>query len=638
MTLQLPRLDDTTAVLEPFVASGVLDAAAVHVAATIARTTGESDPAVVLGAALAARAPTQGHVCIIPALVAGSIVVDAADDAPVSALPWPAPEAWAARLAASTAVQPASERVGGALRPLVWDGTRLYLERYWRFESTVAAELVRRAAGEGAIHPPPDALAVALDRWFGAATSEPDLQRAAATMALTHGLAVIAGGPGTGKTRTIARLLGAAHELTAARHRPLDVALAAPTGKAAARMTEAVRLEIAAAGATGEAAARLDASEAVTLHRLLGWTGGTDYRHDARNPLPHDVVVVDETSMASLPLMGRMLAAVRPDASLVLVGDPHQLASVEAGAVLGEIVGPVSPAAAGTPVRERIVVLERAHRFAPDSAIAALADAVRVGDADRALALLRAGGSELAWVADDDASGIAALERVACAHATGVVADALAGRAHEALSGAAASKILCATRHGPLGSHRWNERIEALLAHAVPEAALYRRFYVGRPLILTRNDYQHRLVNGDVGVVVAHDERPVAVLRDGGSVRELSTSQLDAVETWWAMTIHKSQGSEFPRVVVTLPPEPSPVLTRELLYTAVTRAREHVTVVASEAALRAAIGRPVARASGLAARLGHDDETADDTAVDVHPMRMTTAARPDGVMTLPGLG
>jgi exodeoxyribonuclease V alpha subunit len=486
----------------------------------------------------------------------------------------------------------------------------------------------------GAIDAPAGEVAAALDRWFGAETGPPDQQRRAAAAALTGGLTVIAGGPGTGKTRTVARLLGAAAELTAARARPLDLALAAPTGKAAARMTEAVQHELAVTGTSGPVAERLGAVTAATLHRLLGWMGGTDYRHDARNPLPHDLVVVDETSMASLPLMARLLAAVRSDASLVLVGDPHQLASVEAGAVLGEIVGPPSDAPAA-PVRERVVVLARGHRFAPDSTIAALADAVRTGDADGALALLRSGGDELAWVRDDDTTGIATLQRAVGDHAVDIVTAAVAGRAEEALARATGLKVLCATRHGPLGSYRWNDRVEALLAHEVPSAALYRRFYLGRPLIVTRNDYPHRLMNGDVGIVVARAERPAAVFRDGPELRELAPSQLDEVETWWAMTIHRSQGSEFPRVVVTLPPDAaSPILTRELLYTAVTRAREHVTVVASEAALRAAIGRPVARASGLAARLA----TGADAAPGRGPARATAAERPDGVMTLPGLG
>lgn len=626
--MRTPLLDGTTTVLEPFVAAGVFDAAAVHVAATICRATGESDPDVVLAAALAARAPTQGHVCVVPALVAGTIVVDAADGTPVTALPWPDPEEWAAGLAASAAVHGPDAVEEGPARPLVWDGTRLYLQRYWRFERTVADDLLRRAEAAGAIQAAPADVVAALDRWFG--PDEPaDHQRRAAEMALTGGLAVIAGGPGTGKTRTIARLLGAAHDLTVSRPRPLDVALAAPTGKASARMTSAVHHEIGATGTTGPLADQPATTEAVTLHRLLGWTGGTEFRHHARNLLPHDLVIVDETSMASLPLMARLLAAVRADASLVLVGDPHQLASVEAGAVLGEIVGPVAAPDPG-PVRARTVVLEQAHRFAADSEIAVLAGAIRVGDADAALASLRAGGTGITWVEDGDAAGIAALTRTVGAHAAEVLAEAGAGQVERGLAKAAELKVLCATRHGPLGSYGWNERIESLLAHEVPGAALYQRFYVGRPLMVTRNDYPHRLMNGDVGLVVAREERAVAVFRDGAGVRELATSQLDEVETWWAMTIHKSQGSEFPRVIVTLPPDFSPILTRELLYTGVTRAREHVTVVASEAALRAAIARPVARASGLAVRL-HPEVTAAAPAA-------RSSGRADGVMTLPGLG
>jgi exodeoxyribonuclease V alpha subunit len=605
VSVPAPLLDADTRVLEPFVAAGVLQAAAVHVAATIARTVGDLDADVVLGAALATRAPSFGHVCVVPGQVADSIVLDDAEPGAIAALPWPDPAAWAERLAASPAVRAPEDPVNGISAPLVWDGTRLYLDRYWRFEQRVARDLRARAQAFGGLADASPDLDEALDHLFpaGGATG-PDRQREAAALALTHRLAVIAGGPGTGKTRTVARLLAAAHHIALCHGHAFDVALAAPTGKAAARMTEAVHDEVAAAGVTGRVADQLLATEASTVHRLLGWTPGAEFRHHERNPLPHDLVVVDETSMVSLPLMARLLAAVRTDATLVLVGDPYQLASVEAGAVLGEIVGP-TPGEPGTaPLAERVVLLERVHRFGADSAIAALADAVRTGDADRALDLLRAqAGGELAWVPDDDDAAITALQREVADLAVDVIAAARAGDAETGLALAAELKVLGATRLGPLGVYRWTDRIETLAARALPHSGLPGRWYVGRPVIVTRNDYPNRLVNGDVGLVVAGATRPVVAFAGAEGIRELAFSQLDEIEPWWAMTIHKSQGSEFRRVAITHPPAPSPILTRELLYTAVTRAKEHVTVVASEASLRTAIARPVARASGLGEKL-----------------------------------
>ena len=333
---------------------------------------------------------------------------------------------------------------------------------------------------------------------------------------------MIAGGPGTGKTRTIARLLAAAHHLALADGPAIDVALAAPTGKASARMTEAVHQEVAAAGETGAVAEQLLATEASTVHRLLGWTPGVEFRHDATNPLPHDLVVVDETSMVSLPLMARLLAAVRPDATLVLVGDPYQLASVEAGAVLGEIVRPTPGERDRGPLADRVVLLERVHRFDADSSIAALADAVRTGDADRALDLLRDDDAgELTWITDDDEGAIAAVQRDAAAHAVEVITAARAGDAERGLRLAGDQKVLSATRRGPLGTYRFGDRIEVLASRAVPPAAMQGRWYVGRPIIVTRNDYPNRLVNGDVGLVVAGTDRPVVAFGGADGIREL---------------------------------------------------------------------------------------------------------------------
>ena len=394
-------------------------------------------------------------------------------------------------------------------------------------------------------------------------------------------------------------------------------------------MTEAVHHAVDAAVVEGllsvELAADLRATRATTIHGLLGWASGARFRHDRNDPLPYDVVVVDETSMVALPLMARLLDAVRPDAQLVLVGDPYQLASVEAGTVLGDVVGPTtsttstagtdtttstteslttesSDAAAG-PLAPHIAVLRRAHRFREDSGIARLAEAVRVGDADAALEVLRAGSADVHWVRADDAAGIAAVEHLVVDSGVESVTSALAGLGGAGLRAAGRIKVLAATRHQPLGVFDWSDRIEAAVAARVPEILHTRRWYVGRPVIVTANDPLNRVANGDVGLVVTHDDAVAVAMGSGDGMRLIPPSRLDRVETWWAMTIHKSQGSEFEHAVVSLPAGDSPVLTRELIYTAVTRAQEQLTVVASEASLRTAIGRPVARASGLRDRL-----------------------------------
>jgi exodeoxyribonuclease V alpha subunit len=604
-----PLLGDDIATLAPFVDAGVLDASCVHVAGVIARSIDGVGREVLLGAALAARAPRFGHVCVVIESVARSIVIDDAQVDSMDSLPWPDPGRWASLLEASPAVRGPGDPPGEVILPLVWDGTRLYLERYWRFEKRVADELLRRAGTDGGLTTPSRDLEAILDELFVPEdTTPPDLQREAVSRALNSRIAVIAGGPGTGKTRTIARLLGAAYGVALPSGRQLDVALAAPTGKAAERMTAAMHEEAEVASLREGVADGLRATKATTLHRLLGAHASGKPRFDRFNRLPYDLVVVDEMSMVSLPLMARLLDAVRPDATLVLVGDPFQLASVEAGAVLGEIVGPRVTGPAEGPLGADVVLLKRVHRFAADSEIAALADAIRLGDDDRAVDLLAKHRSgELTWVEDDDQAAVIGLQEDVARDAVKVVHEAQAGNdkdAEEGLRLASELKVLCATRFGPLGVFAWSARIEALMERALPEAGIGRGWYVGRPIIVTRNDYLNKVFNGDVGLVVAGPTGPVAAFRDpNGELRKLAISQLGDVYTWWASTIHKSQGSEFERVIVTLPRPPSPILTRELLYTAVTRAKQHVTLVASEGSLRAAIAHPVARASGLGPKL-----------------------------------
>lgn len=609
MTGRTPLVPRPVAALGPFVAVGVLDAAEIQLAATFARRSPGTPTEVLLGLALAARAPRLGHVCIELAGVADTVAVDGLDAATLAALPWPEPAAWAAALARSPLVHvgepPAPGAAGAVVPPLVWDGERLTLHRYARYEREVAGALLARAGATSEALVPATDLDALLDRFFGPEDGAgPDLQRRAARVALSRRLAVVAGGPGTGKTRTVARLLAAAQAAAVAAGRPLQVALVAPTGKAAARLTEAVHHEIdQLPDLPPDVAARMRAAEALTVHRLLGRADGIRFRHDADDPVAHDLVVIDESSMASLPLMARFLAAVRPDAHVVVVGDPDQLASVEAGAVLGEIVRAAAPAP--SPLHPVVVVLDRVHRFGAASPIARLADAVRRGDAEAALALLAdPSGPEVQRLDPTDPSALAPLLAELGDNARRLAAAAAAGDAAGALAAALETKVLAATRRGPNGVADWQLRTETLLASTPEGPDTSARWYLGRPVMITRNDYFSGLFNGDAGILVATPDGPQVAFAGPDGWRRFEPARLDELDTWWAMTIHKSQGSEFGHAVVALPDGSSPVLTRELLYTAITRAKQRVTVVASAAAVRTAVSRPVTRTSSLAGLLG----------------------------------
>ncbi len=568
-----PRLVLSAAgLLREFNEAGVLASADLHVARRLAELAGEQDEAVALAAALAVRGPRLGHVYVDVATIRDTVTVDTEEPVDLTALPWPDTDTWLEKLEASPLVAVGEE--AGEPRPLRLVGRSLYLDRYWREERQVAADLLA-LAGQAPAALDEEALAGGLARLF-----DDGGQRRAAETAVRRRFAVVAGGPGTGKTTTVARSLALLFE----QGDPL-VALAAPTGKAAARLIEAVHEEAARLDVSDEIRARLLALDASTLHRLLGWRPGTRsrFRHDRGNRLPHDVVIVDETSMVSLSLMARLVEAVRADARLILVGDPGQLTSIEAGAVLGDIVGPAG---------EGIVVLERVHRYG--AGIAELAEAIRRGDGDAAVAAL--GG--VTWIADGDES-LAPVRGAAVKAARAVHDAAQAGQARRAIEALGSFRLLCAHRRGPHGVSGWTARVEAWLGH---EAAI--GWYVGRPLLVTENDYGLRLYNGDTGVVIADGDGQVsAAFERGGEIVEFSPTRLAAVDTVYAMTVHKSQGSQFDTAAVLLPEPTSPILTRELLYTAVTRARRELILVGGEEAIRAAVARPVARASGLRARL-----------------------------------
>jgi exodeoxyribonuclease V alpha subunit len=581
-----------------FNAAGVLVAADVHVARTLTRLGGDEDPLVVLAAALAARAPRLGHTYVDLAAVRHTVAVDADVPVDVSALPWPEPGEWIARLAASPLVG------GGEAAPLRLEGTRLYLDRYWREERRVAADLEERAADEA-----PDVdlplLDAGLDRLFGSQAAD---QRLAAATAVRRRLTVVAGGPGTGKTTTVAKILALISEQAAAAgRRPPLVALAAPTGKAASRLEEAVHDEAATLDVDESVRSHLLAAGASTLHRLLGWRpdSRSRFRHDRHRRLPHDVVVIDETSMVSLSLMAKLVEAVRPDARLIFVGDPQQLASVEAGAVLGDVVGPADDGPVeGVPLGRGVVVLRTVYRHG--GGIAELAEAIRHADVDATLAVLAAGGEDgdVVWIRPGD-SGMAAdqLTPIRDALVTSgrrIKEAAAAGDGATALEALAAFRLLCAHRRGPYGVEDWSAQAERWLAAALGREDRVSGWWVGRPVLVTENDYALRLSNGDTGVAVdAGGGRMAVVFERRGDLVQVAPTRLGAVETVHAMTVHKSQGSQFATVAVVLPEPDSPILTRELLYTAATRARTQLIVAGTEASIRTAVTRPVARASGL---------------------------------------
>ena len=415
------RAREAPGLLRAFNDAGVLAAADVHVARRIAGLGGAAGPEVALAIALAVRGPRLGHVYVDLATIRATAAVETEEPVDLSALPWPAPDAWAAALRAS-GLAALGEDDPATDRPLRLVGTHLYLDRYWREERRLADDL-RGFSGALADGVRDDVLRDGLDRLLAA--GDDGGQRRAGEAAVRRRFAVVAGGPGTGKTTTVARIVALLAEQAAAAGAaaPL-IALAAPTGKAAARLEEAVHGEAARLDTTAPVRDQLLALSGSTLHRLLGWQPGSHsrFRHHRGNRLPHDVVIVDETSMVSLSLMARLVEAVRPEARLILVGDPGQLTSIEAGAVLGDIVGP------GT--ADGIVVLDRVHRYG--EGIAALAAALRRGDADAVVAVLAAAPEGVTWlpvdVADPDADDMLAPVRDGAVAAARAVIAAARGR------------------------------------------------------------------------------------------------------------------------------------------------------------------------------------------------------------------
>jgi len=517
-------------------------------------------------------------------------------------------------------------------QPLVLNGERLYLRRYWRDETLVAQAVRERAA---AIHPVDTALVRDwLDKLFVTQPDapRPDWQKLACAVALRGSLAIITGGPGTGKTYTVARLLALlfATSPQASRQR---VALAAPTGKAAARLKQSIDKALSElAERVGDELPLRDLTlrmgAARTLHSLLGARPDTRaFAHHRGNPLDVDVLIVDEASMVHLEMMASLLDALPPGATLILLGDKDQLASVEAGAVLGDLcyaahegqysdatLGYVAAASGeaipdeyrgdGGPLAQQTVMLRHSRRFG--GPIGQLALAVNAGDTARAEDVLRAGLEGVRWIEHAQPAQLLQLAHAGYAPYLELL-QAGPQNAHEdwvrqVLLRFETFRILCAVRDGEWGVAGLNEAIEKRLA----ASRLLRHgaeWYVGRPVMVTRNDYSTSVFNGDIGVTLPDPARPGALrvyFLEGDAVRSVLATRLRNVETAFAMTVHKSQGSEFAHTVLALPRERNAVLTRELVYTGITRASRAFTLVtAGGAVLQEAIASRTHRTSGL---------------------------------------
>lgn len=590
----------TAASIERLFSAGYLSPYDYHLASTLGKIACEEDPLVLLAVAAAAHFTLQGHSCVdLQALGLRSIETAEGLFLPAS---WPEAGAWIDRLNRSPLVcRPGTDFDRDLLpeTPLVLDAAgRLYLARMWCCEQRLAAHLNARLS---ALEEDVDEklLQEGLIRTFGDCS---DSVRSAAETGIRRRFAVISGGPGTGKTSTVLTILALLVEQAVSRRRPIPkILVLAPTGKAAARLREVLRRQDRLA-CTPEVRQALP-TDAETIHRGLGagFDGGPLFRYHARNPLAEDIVVVDEASMIDLALMDRLFEAMAPRTRLLLLGDRNQLASVESGSVLSDLcrLGETNPAWSGA-----VVHLTKNYRFSEDSGIGRLARAVTTGDQEEAIGCLRDPSEPDIRRIDPEALP-AVLESARTWLKSWLIEtepETVADRFNR-------FRILCAHRQGLFGVQRINGILDRM-ARNLLEVPDHRQWYPGRPVMVLQNDYRMHLSNGDIGWM--RPEPGEGRHREGGNVWfvqpegrwvAVSPHRLPVHETAYAMTIHKSQGSEFDEVLVVLPERRSPILTRELLYTAVTRARRSVAIVGSEEIIRQAVATPIERYSGLMAAL-----------------------------------
>lgn len=490
----------------------------------------------------------------------------------------------------------------GEYKPLILDNNRLYLYRYWDYEQALAQQIRQRLTKslEDINH---SQLQQDLTILFPSSNHEQDWQKIAAQTAVLHPFCIISGGPGTGKTSTVIKIL----QLLLSQNPRLRIALTAPTGKAAARLQETI-------SQVHHTIQVKIPQETYTIHRLLGSLPHSPYfNYNAHNPLPYDVIIVDEASMVDLALMAKLAQAIPATARWILLGDKDQLASVEAGTVLGDICIAANAeenlleksTKQANILQQHIVLLQKNYRFNEESNIGQLAKAVRDSRAEHALALLKSPqNDEISWSSIIQAEQLSAI--LAQEITQGFLPYLQARQPAEILAAFEQFRILCALRQGPYGVVAMNRLIEHILTTQGKIKGNY-RWYHGRPIMVTRNDYTLKLYNGDIGIILWNEYQELHAYfpSTDGKIRSFLPNRLPTHETVYAMTIHKSQGSEFDRILMLLPNHYSPVLTRELIYTGITRARQTVHIVGEETVFKTALSQRIQRLSGLGQAILH---------------------------------
>ncbi|MCL1922470.1 MAG: exodeoxyribonuclease V subunit alpha [Propionibacteriaceae bacterium] len=537
---------------------------------------------------------TLATACALGALQAGSVCFDLEHPELLHQhqdveMTWPQVDEWREELLSSPMVATSPVSTPGGL---VMESTLIYVRRYWQAQESIAQWITRRSSSPSMTPTP------GVELFFSGKFLP---QREAGIIATQTRFCVLAGGPGTGKTTTVARILAAITHEQGSKQR---VILCAPTGRAAARLEQAVRENLEACQELGGCAIHCESG---TIHRILGLNFWGSLAHTALNPIPADIIVVDEASMLSLHMMTLLLAATSESTRLILVGDPDQLTSVDAGAVLADIASEDTV----TPVAR----LSTTFRFS--GAIASLAEAIRRGQTDIALHILATNGDTIEWVDDDSdfrygqASTLESLRDDILAQQRDLITFCEQGDIAAGLASLDSHRLLLAHRHGPFGVNRWTLEVRQWLSDSFSRSTFFSPWYVGMPMLVTRNDEIINVYNGDSGVVVSDNQEPSLAVGDSRNFHKVSLAMIPSSEPLYCSTIHKAQGSQFGTVSVLLGASSSTFLSRELLYTAVTRARKRLRIIGSAETLSRAINSPALRASGLAEKLRrHQDEEA----------------------------